>query len=408
MMATLAFRNIFRNRARSLITLLTVASGCVFLVLVGGFFADTDNLLRENYIKDFLGHLRIYKKGYLEHGLLHPFDYMMPAGDALRSELLRLPHIVTVAPRLAFAGLVSTGDSTMACLMEGIDPQADRGVREGSRIESGQFLDKHDSFEVILGKGLAAALQTPTGTPVVLLTNTQRGAMNAADVTIKGTFGTASKAFDDHTLRMPLLTAQSLLRTDGIQTWILLLDQTSRVAEVRKSVNALISRMNLDYEVKAWSDLEEADFILKAIEFQDRLFLVTHIMIGIVVILSILNTMNMSVLERVGEIGTMMALGTSRRRVLQMFLIEGFFIGLIGGVIGCFMAGVLGVAISKIGIPMPTAPGSTAPWIGRILLSPSLFVQAFAMALITSLVSAVLPALKAARLEIAEALRHNI
>jgi putative ABC transport system permease protein len=126
------------------------------------------------------------------------------------------------------------------------------------------------------------------------------------------------------------------------------------------------------------------------------------------VILGIFNTMNMSVMERVGEIGTMMALGTTRTWVLKMFIAEGAVLGAVGGLLGTAVGAGLAMVISYIGIPMPLPPGTTLPWTAEISVDPGHLIFGFFLALGSSVVSSAFPAFKAARLEIAAALRRNI
>jgi len=117
--------------------------------------------------------------------------------------------------------------------------------------------------------------------------------------------------------------------------------------------------------------------------------------------------MNMAVLERIAEIGTIMALGTRRRGILKLFLCEGLALGIIGGIIGVTSGIFITYLISKIGIPMPPAPNITFEWFSRPMIVPSMAVFAFMLSVITSLVSSLYPAYKASRLEVAEALRHT-
>jgi len=407
MIFKLALRNIFRNRSRTAITLLAIGSGCVAIQLAGGFIEDTIHQASENFIRERIGHIRIYRKGFLEKGLLHPFDYLIEDPLPLMTQIKSIAHVRYLAPRLAFSGLLSSGDTTTACLAEGIDPAVETELKAATHMEAGTFLDGQD-VHILVGKGLAKAMAASVGDAVVLVTNTRRGALNASDAVIQGTFGTLDKAFDDQAIRLPLSMAQKLLRTGGVQTILVFLDQTGRTDEVTQAIGELIQNQHLDYDVKPWYSLEEADYVVKAIRFYQRIFFVLKGIIFIVVMLSVVNTMNMAVLERIGEIGTLMALGTTRQQVMRLFVLEGLFLGLLGGFAGCLVGVILACIITKIGIPMPEAPGSTATWVAHIAIVPGLLATAFMSAMIMALVSSVFPAMKAAQLETAEALRHNL
>ena len=129
--------------------------------------------------------------------------------------------------------------------------------------------------------------------------------------------------------------------------------------------------------------------------------------IGLIIILTISNTQTMSVLERTREIGTSLAIGQRRKYVMRMFLAEGVLIGLAGGVVGLALGCVLAAIISAVGIPMPPPPGMARGYIGQILISASLAGEALTLAMITTLIASILPAWKASRLNIVDALRYN-
>ena len=378
------------------------------IILAGGFIQDAVTNLKERYIHEFIGHLRVYQAGFLENGALHPYDYMISNPEAVSRIIEKNNHVLYVAPRIGFAALLSDGDSTISLLTEGIDPSIETSERGATHLEAGASLQDRDGFQILVGKGLAKSLGIKPGDSVVLVANTKRGAINASDLSVQGIFGTADKSYDDHTARVPLTMAQKLLRTEDVQALIVMLDRTDETTKAKVGLEKAFKRAGLPYVVKAWYELDEADFVLKAVAFYARLFLVLKIIIVLVVALSIVNTMNMAVLERIGEVGTMMAVGTRRSGVIKLFLIEGLFLGFFGGFLGCLGGIFLAQIISHFGISMPSPPGSTVKWVARIALSPDVCVFAMAMALITALFSSIVPAVKASTLDIGDALRHNV
>ncbi len=115
----------------------------------------------------------------------------------------------------------------------------------------------------------------------------------------------------------------------------------------------------------------------------------------------------MNVLERTAEIGTCLAIGRSRRQILRQFVYEGLTIGLIGGSLGLLLGWFLATVISLIGIPMPPPPGMSQGYSGQILVTAQLALNAFLLAVSTTLLASFYPAWKASRMEIVNALRHN-
>jgi putative ABC transport system permease protein len=131
------------------------------------------------------------------------------------------------------------------------------------------------------------------------------------------------------------------------------------------------------------------------------------LIIAAIIVLSISNTMMMSVMERTGEVGTSMALGNSRRDMLSQFIGEGLILGMAGALIGVVLGTALAALISYIGIPMPPPPGATEGFTAKIRVTPALSMQALMLAIITTLIASAYPAWKASRMIIVDALRHN-
>ena len=153
-----------------------------------------------------------------------------------------------------------------------------------------------------------------------------------------------------------------------------------------------------------WYEL--ADFYNKTVALFSKQVGVVKLIIAVIIVLSISNTLTMSVLERTGEIGTTLALGATRRQILRRFLGEGLFLGVIGGLVGLALGWLLALAISAVGIPMPPPPGMARGFTGAIRVTPALAFDAWLLAVLTTLAASVYPAWRASRLEIVDALRH--
>lgn len=417
----IALRNIFRHKTRTIITLSGITFGCAALIFVGGFFEHIFWAMRESYIKSHTGHIQVFKNGFFEKGSAEPFSYLIDRPQETAALINSIEGVKFVAQRLEFAGLLSTGETTVSFIGQGIEPKYEQtasaeevyfDLKKFSHseltgsviIEQGEPLKEEDAYKVVLGKGLASGINAKPADGLILVVNTVGGSINALDVIVKGTFFTASKPFDDHFLRLPLRTAQKLLHTESIQSLVVMLNKTEDTTRVKNELLRLFKERKLDLELKTWDEL--SDFYTKTVQLFNRQFLILKIIIAIIVILSIFNTMNMAVLERTSEIGTIMALGAKKRGVLKLFLLEGMAIGIIGGIIGVISGTTITYLISIIGIPMPPPPGGTFKWLSQPMIVPSVLVFSFILSVITSLISALYPAYRASQLEIAEALRH--
>ena len=399
----LASRNLRRNTQRTLVATLTVAFGIVAFLLAGGFIAWIFEQMRESAIHSQFGHVQIVRPDFFEKGIADPYAFLLPEKSEEQSLVERMPGFRSLAPRLAFSGLISHGDTTIAFIGDGVDPVNEKPVSSQVNIMSGRDLETADEAAVILGEGLARSMGVAPGDSVVLLVTAANGGPSAVEVKVAGTFATTTKEYDDSALRLPIQVARKLMKVKGATSWVVLLDETERTAEASRYLSEKLPKDK--FEVVSWTAL--ADFYNKTVVLFSRQVSVVKFIIGIIIVLTISNTQMMSVLERTTEIGTSLAIGLRRTTLMRMFVAEGALIGAVGGVLGVFLGFVLAHAISAIGIPMPPPPGMARGFLGEIRIVPQLAVDALVLAVFTTFAASLLPAWKASRMIIVDALRRN-
>lgn len=372
------------------------------MMLAAGYIEWIFRANRDLAIDQQYGHIQVTKRGYQEAGQANPFAFIMPPEDSHAFSVLQhTPGVRSVAPRLVFNGLISHGDSTLSFLGLGIDPQDP--LSRSPIIVEGKTLDAAEPNGILLGAGLAANLGVKVGDTVVLLTNTPGGGINAIETKVRGLAATSLKALDDVMLRVPIALARKLLRVKGSHVWVVMLKRTALT-------NTVLTRLQNEpslkpFEIVPWTKL--ADFYNKTVALFSRQLGVVKLIIAVIIVLSISNTMTMSVLERTVEIGTAMALGVRRKRILGLFLMEGAQLGIIGGTLGVLLGYLAGDAISAAGILIPAGPGFSRDVIATILITPRIVVEALLLAVATTLIASIYPAWRASRLVIVDALRHN-
>ncbi len=399
----LAARNVLRHRRRALFALVIIVGGIVSFLLAGGFIQWLLISMRESTIHSQLGHIQVVRPGYYEVGISDPYSFLLPSGSEAEDTVRKAPGVVTVTPRLSLTGLVSIGDSTVSFIGDGVDPVGEKELSTSIRIAKGENLSADDPRGIIMGAGLAANVGAKVGDKLVLMTSTAKGGLNASDVTIRGIFVSTAKAYDDAALRVPIALARKLVKVDGATSWIVLLDDT---AHTDATLTAISGRVDpKEFQLVPWRDL--ADFYNKTVNLFSKQVLVVKILIAAIIILSISNTMSMAVIERTGEIGTAMALGVKRTGVLRQFVLEGLVLGFVGGVTGALLGWLLSLGISAVGIPMPPPPGMDQGFSAEILVTGSLAIDAWFLAVVTTLLASVFPAWKASRMVIVDALRHQ-
>lgn len=413
----LALRNILRHRIRSIVTLGTLAFGCSALIFAGGFFGDLYLKLEENEIETHNGHLQVTRLGFRASGGGDPYQYLVENPDDVIRRLEKIPGVLYCSPRLPFNGLISTGETTLPFGGLGVDPSKETmdrlsdvaAVARRARPQSGFLITEGDPMSlddpegVAVGAGLLEALGAAPGAELVVLSRTVDDSLSGTDVVVRGAMRAGIPEVDDFALKMPVATAQRLLRTDGVQILVIKLRETADTDRVKRAVNELIRREGWDLEVITWRDL--SDFALKAVLLFERWYAVLNFIIGFVVVLNVYNTIAMSVIERTAEIGTARALGNRRSDVVRLFLLEGLVLGVVGGALGVATGALLTAAIGYIGIVMPPSPGFTLKWMSEPIVSPPILIKTFFMAVIAAVTAAVVPGIRASRLEIAQALR---
>lgn len=261
-----------------------------------------------------------------------------------------------------------------------------------------------DTSGVLIGDGVAKALALEPGDTVTLIMNTADGALNTTELNVVGVFQSFSKDFDTRAVRIPIAAARELLARDGANSIVLLLHRTADTALVK---NLLIPRLqSLGFDIRDWVEL--SDFYAKTVELYRTQFGVLQWIVLIMVLLSVFNTVNMSVFERVGEFGTLMALGNTRGYVFRLVMAENAMLGLFGAVVGVVLGTLAALAISEVGIPMPPPPNSNVAYTATVRVLPNTVFLAFGVGLIATLAAALLPAHRVSRTPIVDALRYNI
>lgn len=398
-----ALRNVLRRPRRTAGGLVAVTVGMVAILIAGGFIEWMFYGMREWTIHSRLGHIQVMRPGFLERGTSDPFGFLLPADDPQLEALKNALHVRTVGERLSFTGLISWEDSTVSFIGEGVDPEKEELLSQNLLISRGRNLSTEASDEIIVGHGLAENLGLSPGDRIVLMTNTtSTGSLNAVEVTVSGLFSTVSKEYDDIAIRVPIAVARTLLRTAGSHLWVVLLDDTDRTAEMLAYLRGNVDPS--EFQAVGWKS--QADLYVKTVTLFSKQIWVLKLIITMLVVLSIANTMTMSVAERTREIGTSMALGYTRKRVLGSFILESALLGAFGAAVGLAVGLAFASLLSSIGIPMPPPPGMARGYIAEISITGSLARDAVLLALGSAVIGGLFPAWKASRMQIVDALRH--
>ena len=385
-------------------TLGAIVFGVSGLVLSGGFVRDIFIQLGEALIHSQSGHLQVSALGYSSYGSRSPDKYLIGDPQLLKRQIAAMHDVEDVMMRIQFSGLLNNGRTDWPVFGEGVEPSKEAKLSSFMRVINGRQLSDKDQFGVVVGQGVAKALRLSPGDRVTLLLNTAEGALNTLDLEVVGVFQSFSKDFDARAIRISLPAAQELLGLRGVNTMVVALEETSATERVAAELIATLDGKK--FEVRTWRQLN--DFYDKTVALYEQQFGFLQLIILGMVLLSVANSVNISVHERVGEFGTMMALGNSADHVRRLILSETAMLGLVGSVLGVALGVTVAILISATGIPMPPPPNSNLGYTGLIRVVPSVLAMAFAVGWIATILAGVPPALRVSRIPIVDALRANV
>lgn len=408
----LALRNVLRNRRRTLLTLLVVVAGYGALALAGGFMSQTFEGLSEGAIRGGLGHAQVLDPRALEGDEGQSLEFALPDGEGLAARLRQDPAVEAVLPRIQFMGLVGGGARSVAFLGTGVDPDLEarymnvpERISDGARAPGGlgsRWLSaRPGSREVVLGIGLARSLGAKVGTGLTLTSTTRDGALNLVDVDVVGLQDLGLKELNDRFLVTSLETATLLVEAGPARSRLSLVLKDPRDLE---GVLARLRGLAGGLSLRPWTEL--ASFYRQVKLLYAAIFGFMGLVLFLVVALAAANTLLMSVMERLRELGTLRALGLRPGQVALLLQWEGAFLGLAGCLGGLALTLGLRAVLNALHLEMPAAPGTSHGYELNIHLVPRVYLGAWAFLQATLALAALMPGRKAANLRITEALRH--
>lgn len=413
----LAFRGLSRNRRRSMTTLLAIAFGFAAIALFAGYTHNIyQGLSQSSIYGEMIGHLTLSKPGMNKQGKLYPEKYLLNADEVnqISALLLKEPHVKLVAPRLAFSGIVSNGRASTIFIAEGIEPSAlqqfqdgmfsGRVVDEQTRELYAKKLDPQHPEVSELSSGLAELLNLQQQGQAAMLVNTMYGQANALDVTVGRMFDTGNAGSNDKYALVSLAFAQNLYDAAGhADRLTVLLDDVAQTEPMRKLLQARLHEAGFELEIQTWQELSA--FYSQVHGMFDMIFGFIFLIVLTVVVVSVANSMGMTVIERTREIGTLRAVGLRRAGVVRLFTLEAMLLAGIGCAAGMLITVVVKLAINAANITY-TPPNNVSP----VALLVDFDVQRIVFTLIlmgvVSTLAAYMPARRAAKQKIIDALGH--
>ena len=406
-LAAIALRNLARNRRRTLLSLLVIAAGTAGLVVTAGFIRFSFAGLADAIVRGGLGHLEVTPA---DASVASDRTRLPSLGDwqAVRRRVEEVPGVRAAGGAIRMAGVVSKGDRSTPFLGIGVEPDRERRMDLEIKLRAGADLPAEAPAEgedrVVLGLGLAKSLDASPGDVVTILSVTTGGTLDAVDVTVAGLLTTGLQELDGQLVKMHLVTAQRLLGSENVSSIVVGLVDGGTVDASRRDVEQRLAGTKPPLAVVDWR--ARAPFYGQVRALYSGIFFFLGGVIFVLVCLSTSNTLLMSVMERVREIGTLLALGTSRAQVAVLVLCEALWLGLLGALAGDALGLGIGAAIRALGIQMPPPPGAVDPIPLELWIHPIDLAAAAGVMIVVLALAAAVPILRTSRLRIVEALAH--
>lgn len=467
MLVKIAFRNILRNGRRSLMTASAIAVGAIAMTLFGEY-NDFAFLGLQTQAVTGSGHMSVFKKGYFEYGSGNPTGYSIPQYKSvialLQNDPVLQPMLNVVTPTVSLFGIAGnfSVDASKTFFGTGFvpsdrdkmrrwdeyhlrsanhhfepiglsDAEPNRGVvgygmartlglcatlkvpncpkepKEKAETVAAAPAPSFDLAELASRDASPAAAQTETSREprLDLLGATANGAPNVVSFYVTQAQNQGVKELDDMFVGMHIALAQELLYGRGEHkavSIVLQLHRTEDLAKAKARIDTLIAEKHLDLEVRDFTELSSSYSQIK--NFLSVMFGFLAVIMGMIVIFTVVNTMTMSVMERVNEIGTARAMGVRRSSIRRLFVAEGFMLGVIGATAGVAFASLISVWFNSAGI-MYTPPGQSGQVPVRLLTTDTeLLVRIWIALVVVSTLGALVPASRAAKMKVVDALRH--
>jgi putative ABC transport system permease protein len=399
MLPLIAWRNIWRNKRRSIIMITAIALGLWGGLFAVGIFTGMYDAMVSTAIDRNLTHIQLHVKGFREQRLItmaisHP--------DAISDAIRGIPGVKAVSARTVIDGMAASPTSSVGVNIVGVDPNAERQATAiARRVVEGDFFESAERLPVVIGRKLAEKLSLKLRAKLVLSFQGPDGAIQYGAFRIAGIFDTESTAFDGGTVFVRQRDLAGLIDTVLVHEIAVRLTTNDSL----EAVSRILASRYPDLQVETWKDLAPE---LKLTETAD---LTMSIFLGIILlalVFGITNTMLMSVMDRVREFGVLMAVGMKRRRVFGMIVLETLFLSITGSAAGVGLGAASVAWTARSGINLAWFSEGLSLYGISSMLYPAVHSVMYAtlgvMVIVAACAAALYPALKAIRLRPASAI----
>ncbi len=402
MILKIAFRNIFRQKRRTILTALAMVVGfmlsSVFIGWSDGIYSD----IIDTFTRNRIGHIQVHREGYLDSPSLYKniSDY-----EAIGETIQHNDGVHAWTPRLYAAGLGSVGEKSTAVRVVGIDIKRENSATEFyQRVIEGRTFEENALNEMVIGKGLKKILKAEIGSDLVVFSQAADGSIANNLYKIVGIADSGDDITDRMTCYLNLAAAQELFVLDErIHELVVIVSNINHVHKVTDAIRTSLNDSTL--VVSPWQEIAKSFYTAMQSDRQGDA--IGRFVIILIVAMGVLNTVLMSVLERTREYGLLRAVGTKPIQIFYLVLCEVVIIAIVSVIIGALLGTIINYLLSIYGITLNEA--FTYGGMKFDTLHAEINLRTYTIPFLTVMLSALLvslyPAIKAARILPAKAMR---
>lgn len=401
------FRNLWRNKRRTMLTIATVTVSVMVAIISDRYSSAALKLWVTSTVDSGAGHAQIVKIGFdnNEEGLSSKI--LLKEKNKIENILSSDLNIKAFTRRLELEGIISAHNKTIYFLGHGISPKKENIISPKlfhNKGDQGKFISDDDINGIVIGKGLADSMNIKLGEDVTLIAHASDGSINAEDAIVRGIINIPFKDYSKRAIYMHIKKAQSLVLTPKLYSHIAIRTQAHTNLKHWYDINKNII-FSQNGVLKPWWMLFPV--IPQFQKLSESVTAIISILLFISAAVSVLNIIFMLVSERTTEIGTLMAIGSKRRQIRRLFMLESALIGFIGAAIGAAAGNIIVLIMGTLGVPFDNPFTS-----GYIFIYPkaevTVTIWVGVLAVIICIIAAVIPANFASRLEPVKAFRGQV
>lgn len=350
----MAWRNIWRNPRRTVLTISAIAFACLLLVFMLSWQFGSYSTMINASLQIQTGHLQVMAEKYNKK---LDMRRVTPDPSAVAKILGNIGGIETFTYRAEGFSLASSEDRTYGVLATGIDPEKEARVSTiETIIRKGEYLSPGDTNQALVGALLARNLQVGLGDEITVLGQGRDGSIAAAVLIVKGVFRSGVDDFDRNAIYMPLDYFQEIYSMRGaVHRIVAVCESLKAVPQAKKEIQDAVGRLKSTYPITVLDWKELMPGLVESISLDLTMGIIFYLILVIVVAFSILNTFLMAIMERTKEFGVMLAIGVTPGRLTQLVLVESAFMTGVGVVIGIVMGCIVTLIVQQYGIDISGA-----------------------------------------------------